>query len=50
MEDASHDFVCKYEVVCVEGVYDALFGMAERTGVGYTTQHEETQMVRVDRC
>jgi hypothetical protein len=47
MEDVGHDFVGRQEVYHVEGINDALFGLAERTGGENATQHEQFQVVRV---
>jgi hypothetical protein len=47
-ENDGHDFVRGHEVVSVEGVDDALFGMAEGAVDGNTAQDEETQVVRVE--
>jgi hypothetical protein len=48
VEDVFHDFVRRHEVVSVEGIFDALLSLADRTVAGYATQHEEAQVVRVD--
>jgi hypothetical protein len=49
VENAGHDFVRGQEVVGVEGVIDeALLGLAGGGVAGYTTQHDETQVVTVN--
>jgi hypothetical protein len=48
VEDASHHFIIIQQVVCVERVDDAMFGLTVWTVAGNTAQHEETEVVRVD--
>jgi hypothetical protein len=48
VEDARHYFVRGEEVVCVERVDDAPFGLTEMAGVGDATEHEEAHDVRMD--
>jgi hypothetical protein len=48
VEDVSHHFISGLQVVCVERVVDALFGMTVWTVAGNTAQHEETEVVRMD--
>jgi hypothetical protein len=48
MEYACHHLISGHEVVCVEGVDDALFGLTVWAVDGNTAQHEETEVVRVD--
>jgi hypothetical protein len=45
VDNDGHDFVRGQEAVSVEGVDDALFGLAERAVARYTTQHEESQVL-----
>jgi hypothetical protein len=45
-----HHLVGGEEVVGVEGVNDALLGLAERPVAGYATQHEQAEVVGVDGC
>jgi hypothetical protein len=48
VEDDGHHFMSRQHVVGVEGVNDTLFGLTERVGAGYATQHEEAEVVGVD--
>jgi hypothetical protein len=48
LEKAGHNFVRGHDVVSVECVDDALFGMAEGALAGNAAQHEETRVVRVN--
>jgi hypothetical protein len=50
VEYVDHNLVCGEEVVGIEGVDDALFGMARGSVAGYTPQHEHAHVVRVDGC
>jgi hypothetical protein len=45
--DDGHHLISRH-VVGVEGVNDTLFGLTERAGAGYATQHEKTEVVGVD--
>jgi hypothetical protein len=48
VKDVGHDHVGRQDVVLVEGVNDALFGLAEGAGARNATQHEEAQVARVN--
>jgi hypothetical protein len=50
VEDVRHHLIGGQHVVGVESVNGTLFGLAERAGAGYATQHEEAQVVGVDGC
>jgi hypothetical protein len=48
VEDAGHHVISGQQVVCVERVDDALFGLTVWAVAGNTAQHEETEVVGVN--
>jgi hypothetical protein len=48
VEDVGHHVISGQQVVCVERVDDALFGLTVWAGVGNTARHEETEVVGVN--
>jgi hypothetical protein len=47
VEDVGHHLISRQQVVGVEGVNATLLGLTERAGAGYSTQHEEAEVVGV---